>query len=178
MKSLISTGCLILCLLALLTGASAQQMLNFSDLPLVNIPSPMPSGYGQLDWGNFFFVNPYGWSGAGPGYQLGGQSADVAFIGGKQCRLYGYACYGTLASARGFQLVNARVAGGFGPTAITVSAYNNGTFVGLANYFVTTNMQTLIFPPTWGVVTQVIIQASGESGDLVVYGVSLYTLGG
>ena len=52
MKSLISTVCLTFCLLALVVGASAQQTLNFANLPLVNTPSPMPNGYGQLNWGN------------------------------------------------------------------------------------------------------------------------------
>src|SRR5580704_769111 len=96
MKSTIATSCLILCLFALLTVASAQEQLNFAQLPLINAPSPMPDGYGQLGWSNFYYVNPYGWSGAGPGYRLGPQGEDVAFVGGQDCRLNGNTCYGTL----------------------------------------------------------------------------------
>jgi hypothetical protein len=170
---------LLACLMALAIGASAQQQLNFSTLPLVDSPSPMPSGYGQLTWGNFFYVNPYGWSGAGSGFQLGAQGQDVAFIGGQYCRLSGgNQCFGTLTDSLGFQLVSAKVAGGYGPAAITAIAYNNGAYVGTANFFVGTSMETLTFPASWGVVTEVSIEVTGETGDLVVYSMNLYTLGG
>lgn len=178
MKRLFSTLALTVCLLALVAGASAQQSINFSNLPLVNSPSPMPSGYGQLDWGNFFYVNPYGWSGAGPGYRLGPQGHDVAFIGGLFCRLSGDTCFGTLSSTRGFSLVSALVAGGYSPAAITVTAYNNGVYVGAQNYFVGMQMSNLKFPASWGIITQVTIQVTGQTGDLVLYSLSLYTLGG
>jgi hypothetical protein len=176
MKRSISIICLTACLVVLAAGANAQQQLNFADLPLVNSPSPMPSGYGQLNWGNFFYVNPYGWSGSGPGYQLGAKGEDVAFIGGEACRLSGYTCFGTLSNAGGFELVSANAAAGFGPEAIIVNAYANGRFVGSANYFLTTEVRTLNFPSSWGVVTDVSIQAGGAPGDFVVYGLSLYTI--
>jgi hypothetical protein len=178
MKSLIATTCLMFCLLALVVGASAQQTLNFTSLPLVNTPTPMPNAYGQLDWGNFFYVNPYEWSGAGPGYRLGPQSGDVVFVGGEYCRISGYACVGTLTDSRGFVPVSAQVAGGFGPAVLTVSAYNNGTFIGSENYQLTTDISTLTFPSSWRVVTEVSIQASGEPGDFVLYSLTLYTFGG
>ncbi len=178
MKSLIATACLTFCLMTLVVGAGAQQTLNFANLPLVNSPSPMPNGYGQLDWANFFYVNPYGWSGAGPGYQLGPQGEDVAFIGGEYCRLSGNTCFGVLSDPEGFVLVSADAAGGFGPAAITATAYNNGRYVGTANYFVTTQMRTLTFPSSWGVVTDISLQVTGDTGDFVVYSLSLYTLGG
>jgi hypothetical protein len=176
MKSLFSTTCLILCLLALAVGASAQQQLNFSNLPLVNSPSPMPNGYGNLSWGNFFYVDPFEWSGAGNGYKLGPQGEDVAFIGGEFCRLSGNTCYGTLSDSAGFQLVNAKVAGGFSSASVTAIAYNNGAYVGTANFFVGTQMETLNFPSSWGVVTDVTLQVTGQTNDLVVYDVSLYTV--
>jgi hypothetical protein len=158
-------------------SASAQEYVNFASLPLVNTPSPVPSDYAQLDWGNIFFVNPYGWSGAGAGYRLGASGQDVAFIGGQQCRPVSYACFGTISRTAGFQLVSATIAAGFSPTVITVSAYNNGTLVGSGNYPVGMLMTTLKFPDSWGTSTQVIIQASGSTGDLVIYGLSVYTLG-
>ena len=64
---------LLASLLALAIGANAQQLVNFSQLPLISSPSAMPNGYDQLNWGNFFYVDPFTWSGAGPGYQLGAQ---------------------------------------------------------------------------------------------------------
>jgi hypothetical protein len=175
MKSVLSITCLILCLLALATGAIAQEQLNFSSLPLSGSPWPMPNGYGQLNWGNFFYVNPYGWPGAGPGYQLGPQGQDVAFIGGEFCRLSGgNTCFGTLSGA--FQLLSANVAGGYGPAAITATAYNNGVYVGSANFFVGTQMETITFPLSWGVVTEVTLQVTGQTNDLVVYSLSVYTI--
>ncbi len=169
---------LLACLMAMAISATAQSQLNFANLPLLNSPSPVPAGYGQLTWGNFFYVDPYTWSDAGPGYELGPQVEDVAFIGGQNCRLQGNACYGTLNDLRGFQLISANVAGGYGPAALTVTAYNNGAFVGSANFFVGTSMETLTFPASWGVVTEISIQVNGQADDLVVYSLNLYTLGG
>ncbi len=178
MKRVLPIACLTICLLSLAIGAGAQEQLNFSQLPVVNSPSPMPSGYGQLNWANFFYVNPYGWSDAGPGYELGPQGEDVAFVGGEICRLSGYACFGTLSDTRGFQLVSANVAGGYGATQITVTAYNNGTFLGSTQYFLTTEMRTLDFPASWGIATEVMFQVTGEPGSLVIYNLTAYTVGG
>lgn len=178
MKPLLSKIGPVLCLFALMAGASAQQQLNFSDLPLVNTPAPMPLGYGQLNWANFFYVNPYGWPDAGSGFKLGAQGEDVVFIGGEFCNLAGNACYGTITDARGFVAVSADVAGGYGPAAITVTAYNNGKFIGTVNFPIGSQVSKLKFPATWGVITELSIQASGQPGDFVLYDLSLYTLGG
>jgi len=176
MKSLLSTACLILCLLAAVVGASAQAQLNFSQLPLVSTPAPMPNGYGQLSWGNFFYVDPYEWSDAGSGFKLGAQGQDVAFVGGEFCRLSGNTCYGTLSDSAGFELVSAQVAGGYGPGAVTALAYNNGTYVGSKTFFVGMHMETVNFPPSWGLITEVSLQVNGPPGELVVYSLSLYTV--
>lgn len=177
MKSVIVTGCLITCLLALMVPASAQANLTFSNLPSVKNPLPMPNGYGGLTWGNLFFVNPDEYSGAGSGYKLGVPNSDVVFVDGEFCRL-GNVCYGTLSNATGFVLVSANAAAGFGPTAISVSAYRNGQFVGTQNYFLTTEMRTLNFPASWGAITYVSIQVDGAPGSFVLYDLKLYTLGG
>lgn len=177
MKSLLTITCLTFCLLAAVVNAGAQQQLNFSNLPLVSSPAPMPIGYGQLDWGNFFYVNPFDWSGAGPGYQLGAQGEDVAFLGGAYYRL-NKQCVGTLTDSLGFVLVSANVAGGYGPASVTAIAYKNGTYIGTANFFVGMSMQTLTFPASWGAVTEVQIQVTGATDDLVVYSLNLYTIGG
>ena len=164
------------CLMALATGAIAQEQLNFSNLPLVNSPAMMPNGYGQLSWGNFFYVNPYTWSGAGPGFELGPQGEDVAFVGGLFCRLQANSCTGILSNTSGFELVNASVAGGYSPAAVTATAYNNGAYVGSMNFFVGTSRQTVTFPSSWGIITELQLQVTGQTDDLVVYDVNLYTL--
>jgi hypothetical protein len=171
---------LLACIVALALAASAQENLNFANLPLVSTPSPMPNGYGQLNWTNIFYVDPSAWSGAGPGYRDGPVGQDVAFVGGKFCRLLQQACFGTISSPGGptsFQAVSAIVAGGFGPTQIIVTAYNNGNYVGTSAYLLTTRMQTLNFPSSWGSITQLVFQTSG-GGDLVIYDVRAYLLGG
>lgn len=163
-------------LLVLAVGASAQQTLNFSQLPLVDSPSPMPNGYGQLSWGNFFYVNPSGWSAAGPGYKLGSQAGDVAFIGGEFCRLNN-TCFGTLTSAGGFEPLSATVAGGYGLAAVTATAYNNGAYIGAMQFFVGSQVQTVNFPSSWGMVTDVTLQVISQTpDDLVVYSLRLYTV--
>jgi hypothetical protein len=171
---------LMACILALVIGASAQENLNFADLPLVSTPAPMPNGYGGLNWSNISYVDPSLWSGAGPGYKDGPVGQDVAFVGGKVCRLLQEYCFGTISSSgarTSFQAISATVAGGFGPTNITVTAYNNGNYVGSAFYMLSTQMQILNFPSSWGSITQLVFQTSG-GGDLVIYDVSAYLLGG
>jgi len=174
------TFVLLACLLALAIGAAAQEDLNFASLPLLSTPSSMPNGYGSLNWTNIFYVDPYLWSGSGPGYKDGLTGEDVAFIGSKVCRVLQEACYGTISSNGGpssFQAVSATVAGGFGPTSITVTAYNNGNYVGSAFYSLGTSMQTLTFPASWGSITQLTFQTAA-GGDLVFYDVKVYLLGG
>ena len=171
---------LVACVLAVAAAASAQENLNFANLPLVSTPSPMPNGYGELNWTNIYYVDPNQWSGAGPGYKDGPVDEDVAFVGGKFCRVLQEACFGTISSSGGptsFQAVSAIVAGGFGPTTITVTAYNNGNYVGSAFYSLNTQMQTLNFPSAWGGITQLVFQTSG-GGDMVLYDLSAYILGG
>jgi len=183
------TFVLLACVLALALGATAQQQLTFSDLPLASMPTLLPNGYGQLNWGNFFYVDPAEWSGAGPGYKLGPDRGDVAFIGGKVC-LYNpilkenvalpSACYGTISSAGGpisFQAVSATAAAGFGSNNVTVTAYNNGKYVGSSVYSLTTLPQNISFPASWGAITELVIQTDA-SGDFVLFNLSAYMLGG
>src|SRR5208283_1969517 len=78
-KTMKKTLVLFVCVLAPAIGASAQENLNFANLPRVSMPTPMPNGYGQLNWTNIFYVDPNEWSGAGPGYKDGPVGQDVAF---------------------------------------------------------------------------------------------------
>lgn len=170
--------CLSICFVFLAFGAQAQDQINFSNLPLVDTPSPMPAGYGRLNWANFFYVNPYAWSGAGPGFHLQSSSADVAFVGGEFCGLSGYTCTGSINFVTAFQLLTAQVAGGYGPTAVTVRAYRHGTFVGTQRYVVTPQVQNMNFPLSWGAITEVIFEVTGEPGSLVIYDLTKYDIGG
>jgi hypothetical protein len=184
-KKMKKTLVLFACVLALAIGATAQENISFGNLPLVNTPSPMPNGYGQLNWSNILYVDPSQWAGAGPGYKDGLvqgtlRTQDVAFVGGKVCRLLQEACYGTISSAGGptsFQAVSASLAGGFGQTYITVTAYNNGNVVGSISCALGTQMQAVKFPSSWGPITQLTFQTLG-GGDLVFYDVQVYLLGG
>jgi len=171
---------LLACILVLAIGASAQENLNFANLPLVSTPALMPNGYGRLNWTNIFYVDPSEWSGAGPGYRDGPISQDVAFVGGKVCRLLQEACFGSISSVGGptsFQAVSATVAGGFGPAAITVTAYRHGAYVGSEFFVVSTQTQTLNFPSSWGSITQLVFQTAA-GGDMVLYDLRAYLLGG
>ena len=46
---------LIACLLALALSASAQNQINFANLPLVSTPTPMPNAYSGLNWNNISY---------------------------------------------------------------------------------------------------------------------------
>lgn len=189
MKPLFSTTCLILCLLALAVGASAQNQINFAGLPLVGSPMPVPNGYYDFTWTNILYVDPAEWQSAGPGYKLSASpDQDVAFVGGTTCLIPGRGenCFGSISvpSSLGsggvnnplsFQLVSATVAGGFGPTTISVVAYNKGNYVGTASYDLSGDLQTINFPASWGSVTEVTFQTVAM-GDLVIYNLQAYFL--
>lgn len=190
MKSLFSTTCLILCLLTLVAGANAQNQINFSGLPLVNSPLPVPNGYAGFTWTNILYVDPAEWQLAAAGYKMAPVvNEDVAFVGGITCLIpsHGDDCFGSISinsgsggsgginNPIGFQLVSATVAGGFGPTSITVVAYNHGSYVGSAFYNLNGKLQTINFPASWGGVTDVTFQTEGM-GDLVIYSMQAYWL--
>ena len=69
------------------------------------------------------------------------------------------------------------MAGGFGPTNIAVTAYNNGKYVGSSSYILGTTRQIVTFPSSWGSITQLVFQTP-DGGDLVFYDLTAYLLGG
>jgi len=178
---------LLACLMALAISAAAQNQINFAGLPLVSSPMPVPGGYDGFTWTNILYVDPAEWQSAGSGYRLAGNpNQDVAFVGGATCLIpsRGEHCFGSISVSSTilqggvndpltFQLLSATVAGGFGPTSITVVAYNNGNFVGSANYNLTGNLQTINFPSSWGGVTEVTFETAAM-GDLVIYNLQAY----
>lgn len=162
---------LLFVLLALAIGAGAQELITFADLPDINNPSPMPNGYGNLNWTGFFYVDPFEWGGSGQGFK------HKNYITGTDVGFAPYACvtsgcYASLSASNGFELVSAHAAAGYGKNPLVVTAYNNGQYVGTQTYMMTTDVQELDFPPSWGIVTQIIFQ-----GSVVFYDVSAYTLG-
>jgi hypothetical protein len=182
-----TTIVLLACLMALAISATAQSQINFAGLPLVSSPMPMPSGYDGLTWTNILYVDPAEWQQAGSGYKLWSTpNRDVAFVGGTTCLIPGDGknCFGSISVPSGgsgpvnplsFQLLSATVAGGFGPTSITVVAYNGGNYIGSATYNLTGDLQTINFPATWASVTEVTFQTAGM-GDLVIYNLQVYYL--
>ena len=170
--------------LAMVVSASAQNQISFSNLPLVGTPAPMPNGYDGFNWTNILYVDAGLWSSAGPGYKLSSTpDQDVAFVGGSSCLVPGVqgGCDGSISVPSGnnnplsFQLVSAIVAGGYGPTQITVLAYNHGNYVGSAVYNLGGDLQTINFPASWGNITQVTFQTQAM-GDLVIYSFDAYFL--
>ncbi len=165
---------LLACLVALATGATAQQQINFSDLPLIASPAPVALGYGGLNWSNFWYVNPSEYAGAGPGYLNPFTHRDVAFIGGQYCGPVRQACYGVITSAAGtFSPAGAVMSAGYQPNQATVLAYRQGTFVGSAGYRLSTTPQVVGFPSSWGAITEMQIQTD-EDGDLVLFDLIVY----
>lgn len=167
---------LLLLLVALAISASAQVTLDFSDLPDARTPTPMPNGYGNLNWSGVSYVNPFEWSGSGLGFKhlekIDGK--DVAF-GGGPCM--GIACHSSLSSPFGFQVVSAQVSAGYTANSVTVIAYYKGKYVGSQVYNLATDVQAITFPSSWGIITQLIIQPS-PGGTFVLYELNVYNLGG
>ena len=170
------TVVLLACLVALAVGATAQQHVNFSDLPLVATPAPVPAAYGELNWSNFWYVDPSEYAGAGPGYQNPFTHRDVAFIGGQFCGPVRLGCYGVVSYLGGrnrFFPASAIMAAGYQTNQIMVLAYNQGAFVGSATYSLTTTPRIVGFPSSWGEITEMQIQTD-VAGDVVLFDLIVY----
>jgi len=162
---------LLLFVLVLAIAASAQQDINFSNLPDVSNPTPLPLGYQSLNWSCLFYVDPGKWSGSGPGFDRRNHIAgtDVAF-GPGSCAGPGGSSSISSVDGRGFQLLSATAAAGYSNMSLTVMAYNHGIYVGSDTFLLTTDTQVLNFPPAWGYITQAVLQGSGT---LVLYDVQV-----
>jgi len=166
-----NTLVLLACMAAMAIGATAQEQINFSDLPLVGKPAPVPAGYGDLNWSNFWYVDPSQYGGGGPGYQNPFTHRDVAFIGGQFCGQVRQGCYGVVTAWGGigrFFPLSTIMAAGYQANQVTVLAYNNGTFVGSATYGLTTAPRIIGFPSNWGGITEMQIQTD-RAGDVVLF---------
>jgi hypothetical protein len=175
MNRSISIICVTACLLALAIGATGQaHQINFSDLPLIAAPAPVPGGYNGLSWGNFWYVDPALWDGAGPGYINFLTQKDVVLIGRQLCGPLRVGCYGVVNFlGTSFQPVSAIMAAGYHANRITVRAYNNGSFVGAVNYDLGTTPQLVSFPVSWGSITEMQMQTDAAD-DLVLFDLSIY----
>ena len=125
-------------------GATAQETVNFSDLPDMDNPSPIPNGYGNVTWSGFYFVDPFDWGGSGQGFKHAPIGRDVGF---SPLACNGSLCSASLSSTTGFQLVSAHAAAGYSKNPLVVTAYNHGRYVGVQTYMMTTDEQELDFPP-------------------------------
>lgn len=168
--------------------ASAQTYIDFHDMPMASAPSPMPDNYPEgmyLNWDNFMYVTPGMWSGEGAGFKISPTVHDVTFIGGPLCPI-ATTCAGTIKLAVGpnvssFTPLTIRVAAGWLPNRVIVSAFSNGKFVGRTIWNLTTDVQTLAFPNAWSDLTQLIFVPEfvntnaiyPPAGSLVIYKLTL-----
>ena len=157
-------------ILALAVSAKASTV-NFAALPAATTPTLVPNGYSNLDWSNFYYVDPI-WSGAGDGFRQGPSALDVAYLGGGECEKEGASCSASINSSsatamQGFVAQSAIVAAGYHAETIKVTAYNRGNFVGSQQYDLTTSLQQINFPANWGTVTQLVLDTN--TGTLVLY---------
>ena len=165
-------------ILALALGVSAQTV-NFATLPPVFSPTALPNGYDNLDWSAFSYVAP-SWSGAGAGFEQGPSALNVAFMGGQLCELTEALCSGSMsyhaaAHALGFHPQSAIVAAGYHAETISVTAYKHGQFVGSHAYNLTTALQEIDFPVSWGSITQLVMETT--KGTVVLYALNIQSDG-
>jgi len=168
--------------------ASAQTYIDFHQMPLAKTPTLMPDFYPEgmnLYWDNFYYVTPGLWSGAGQGFWVdpATQHNTVAFIGGPLCTL-DIPCNGSIKISQimmhpgnqTFTPMSISMSAGWVPNTVTVTAYNNSTFVGRVTWKLTTKPQTFSFPAAWNV-TQLVFTPDiaisnavhPQAGSMVIY---------
>ena len=127
----------VLCLSGL---ASAQQIIDFSGLPLTGAPLPIPSGYAGMNWNELWYTTLRSTNGirnlAFPAFGSGAQTMTAA------------------SPAQPFQLLGLAVKGDYG-TTLTLYVYNHGAFVGSQSYNLAPVFTPLRAPAEWGAITQV-----------------------
>jgi hypothetical protein len=159
------------------TLCASAQTVTFAALPAVSNPTLLPNGYANLNWANFSYVDPL-WSGAGIGFKQGPNALDVAFMGGGMCELTEVSCSASISSnaltagsVAGFQARSAIVAAGYHSETISVSAYNQGHYLGSQKYNLTTSLQQINFAASWGTITQLVMDTT--KGTVVLYALNM-----
>lgn len=167
--------------------AGAQTFIDFHDMPYAYMPKAMPDNYPAhmgLYWDSFDYVTPGVWTGEGPGFWVSPSSkpSDVVFTGGVLCNLT-VPCTGMIKMNpayaapmnKTFVPVSITLSAGWQDNKVTITAYNNGTYVGTLELKVTTTPQTFTFPATW-TVTQLAFtpeylgnNATIPAGSVVIY---------
>jgi len=170
---------------------NAQTLINFQNMHMATAPTPMPDFYPSgmfLAWDNFNYVTPGLWAGAGPGFWIDPATLHntVAFVGGPTCGLK-VPCFGAIKLVPimmapmnlTFTPINVTMSSGWQANRVTVTAYNNGEYVGTIVWSLTTTPRTFTFPSTWRV-TQLAFtpdylgnNAIAPNGSVVIYNFTL-----
>ena len=155
-------------LLALAMTASAQQTIDFTNLPPTAVPTTVPEGYSGLNWTGIDYVSPLLWNYTNGNTETGagftaGPEVMVAFGGGPLCyKKHGgqtikNICSATIAAGVGpnalsqFTPVSVDLAAGWasdGDQSVVVQAYSDGNLMGSQKFDLQTQAQkfTLVFP--------------------------------
>jgi hypothetical protein len=185
---------LITFIAAIALCASGQTYVNFQDMPMAWVPTPMPDNYPEgmyLNWDSFLYVTPGIWAGEGAGFWVdpSTQHNTVAFMGGPMCALT-VPCTASIKMSsimmspfvRTFTPTSITVSAGWLANTVTVLAYNNGKFVGSLQWQLKIVPQTFTFPAAWTVTQLVftpgVINANSVKpiiGSVVIYNFSLMT---
>jgi hypothetical protein len=180
---------LLVSILTLAMCASAQTLIDFTNLPATAVPTAIPEGYAGLNWTGIDYVAPQLWDYANGNIEIGdgfttGPEAQVSLGGGPLCypKHGGHTakniCSGSVAAGVGptaltqFQPAYAVVAEGWssdGAQTLMVKAYNNGTLIGSQQYSLQAQAQKfqLVFP-VWGPITELKFYPS-PGGSFVLY---------
>jgi hypothetical protein len=171
--------------LAVALPASAQNLVDFTNLSPIPTPTAIPASYAGLTWTTISYVDALTYPDVGPGFTTGPE-VMVAFGGGPLCfPAYGgtrnngapfkHICDATIEVGPGsptavFQLNAMTVAAGWHATGdfITLSAYNNGVQVGTDTRFNLTTASQRFVLPAWGPITQLVIHPN-PMGSFVFY---------
>jgi hypothetical protein len=175
---------LLVCILAVAMCATAQpappgpMTISFSNLTPSTSPTPVPNGYAHLNWEYFYSVSALQWGGSGPGFK-DGPDVVVAFVGGNYvCFFQPAACRGTISGGAmaHFHAMSASVSAGYQDNVVTFIAYRGGAEVGRQDYNLTVRNQVIDFPPSWGIIDQLVVwphPTRNSFGSIVFYELSL-----
>jgi hypothetical protein len=145
-------------LLCLAMSAAAQNVLDFNGLPRTGAPKPIPSGYGGMNWGNFDYITE----------QLTQGLTNVAFPAFANGLGPTVETMSAVDPEQGFHLIGAAVTGPYN-TTLTLSAYNEGEYVGSQSYPLAPVLPPIRIPSSWGAITQVKFVCTDSQGKSAIF---------
>jgi hypothetical protein len=150
--------------LCLSLAATAQTVVDFSGLPPTGTPQAIPSGYGGMNWANFDYITEL----------LKHGTMNVAFPAFFAGPGPAVTTMAAVDSSNAFIVVGMAVSGEYN-TTLTLTAYNQGIYVGSQSYPLAPVLTPIRPPSSWGAITEIRFACADSHRKAAIFNLSSVT---